>query len=210
MANKIPNSAKIYKHVIVDASKIYDQVEIGDFSVVRCSILENNVRIDRYNQILNSSLGAFSYTGKNATVLHAKIGKFCSISWNSTLGGADHDYRRVCQHAILYDPRMHENMSNFVPLYDRYKEKLILGHDVWVGCGAFVKRGVKIGNGAVVGANSVVTKDVPSYAIVAGNPARILKYRFGIDKQQYLEDLRWWDWPKEKIRERINELSDIL
>ena len=85
--------------------------------------------------------------------------------------------------------------------YQGSKGDIEIGHDVWIAHGATILSGVKIGHGAVVGAMSVVTKDIPPYAIVGGNPARILKYRF--DKQQIakLLQIEWWGWSEAKIFE---------
>jgi virginiamycin A acetyltransferase len=207
MSNSIDNTVKIYNRTTIVNSSILSDSSIGDFTkVVNCRI-DNNVRIDRNNHLDSSEVGSFSYTGKNTTILHAQIGKFCSISWNVTVGGADHDYTRICQHSILYNSKEFFNDIDLIETYDRYKEEVVIGHDVWIGASAFVKRGVRIGNGAVIGANSVVTTDVPRYAIVAGSPARIIKYRFGLEDIQKIDDLNWWNWPIEKIKREITFLS---
>ena len=79
--------------------------------------------------------------------------------------------------------------------------QIIIGHDVWIGRGAIIMGGVRIGNGAVVAANAVVTKDVEPYAIVGGNPAAIIKYRFDRQTIEAMQQIRWWDWPEERIVE---------
>ena len=87
------------------------------------------------------------------------------------------------------------------------KGDIVVGNDVWIGWGATVLSGVTIGNGAVVAANATVTRDVRPYAIVAGNPAREVRRRFGDDEVARLERLAWWDWPLEAIVERIALLN---
>ncbi|WP_352629335.1 CatB-related O-acetyltransferase [Mesorhizobium sp. M0496] len=84
--------------------------------------------------------------------------------------------------------------------YLRTKGPIVIGNDVWVGARATIMSGVTIGDGAVVAACSVVTKDVPPYAIVAGNPARVIKYRFSEDTIAAMLKIRWWDWPIERIK----------
>jgi len=82
-----------------------------------------------------------------------------------------------------------------------------IGNDVWIGKGATILSGVTIGNGAVIGAETVVSEDVPPYAVVVGNPGRIIKYRFSKDKIKELLKIKWWDWSEEKIRENIDWLT---
>jgi acetyltransferase-like isoleucine patch superfamily enzyme len=82
----------------------------------------------------------------------------------------------------------------------------VIGNDVWLGDGSTILSGVRIGDGAVVGARAVVVKHVPPYAIVAGNPARIVRYRFERTQIEALSALKWWDWPESKIRENMDAL----
>ncbi|WP_313901695.1 CatB-related O-acetyltransferase [Aliiglaciecola sp. M165] len=138
----------------------------------------------------------------------ANVGAFCSISWNVTIGGANHDYNRVTQHSLLYDPSK-GFLGDREPMYDRYSRGLEIGNDVWIGCGAVVLRGVSIGNGAVIGANSVVTRDVPDYAIVAGNPARVIKYRFEHAIIDMLLKMKWWEWSYDKIKSNLDFLASF-
>jgi acetyltransferase-like isoleucine patch superfamily enzyme len=83
---------------------------------------------------------------------------------------------------------------------------VVIGNDVWLGDRCTILSGVSIGNGAVVAANATVTKDVPPYAVVAGNPARIVKMRFDEAEIAKLQALRWWDWDEQRIRERVQTL----
>ena len=83
------------------------------------------------------------------------------------------------------------------------KGDIVIGHDVWVGNGATIVSGVTVGDGAVIAARSVVTKDIPPYAIVGGNPAKIIKMRFPEEVVDTLREIQWWDWPELAIREHI-------
>lgn len=87
---------------------------------------------------------------------------------------------------------------------------IVLGNDVWVGYGALIRSGVTIGNGAVVGMGAVVTKDVPAYGIVAGNPAKLVRYRFDQEMIDRLQKLAWWHWPEEKIRQAASILCQPM
>lgn len=97
----------------------------------------------------------------------------------------------------------------------RRKNKLTIGNDVWIGMNAFIFSGITIGDGAVVAAGAVVTENVPSYAIVGGNPAKIIRYRFDQETIQKLIGIAWWNWPEEKIKSAMplilsNELNSFI
>ena len=87
------------------------------------------------------------------------------------------------------------------------KGNTVIGNDVWLGYRSTILPGVTIGDGAIIGMGSVVTKDVPPYSIVGGNPAKVIKLRFEPDEIETLLELSWWDWPLEKITENINYLT---
>ncbi len=126
-------------------------------------------------------------------IYNLNIGRYCSLANNITfMIDLNHDYRRVCQGRITGVPYKR-------PDFCKRKGQIIIMNDVWIGESATVLGGVTIGNGAVVAANSVVTKDVPSYAIVAGNPARIVGYRFEEEQISALNTIRWWNWAEEKV-----------
>lgn len=87
--------------------------------------------------------------------------------------------------------------------------QIIIGNDVWIGADVIIMGGVHIGNGAVIGAGAVVAKDIPPYAIVVGNPARVIKYRFDDDTIRKLQEMKWWFWPENKIKNSIKYMGDI-
>lgn len=127
-----------------------------------------------------------------------KIGRFCSIAGGATiLLGGEHRYDWVTTYpfnVVCGETRRFQG-------HPRSKGPVIIGNDVWIGLGAMILSGVTIGDGAVVAARSQVTKSVPPYAIVAGNPAQILRHRFNEDQVAALLQIRWWEWPIERIRE---------
>lgn len=197
--NFIDQTAKVYRDVTIKNSNIMANSSIGDFSKVENSTLREYVRIDRNNYVWESNLGKHSYTGKNVHIIAADIGNFVSLSWNVTIGGANHDYSRVTTHSFLYNEYDCLKPSNEKG-YGRFQEKCIVKNDVWIAAGAIVLRGVTIGDGAVIGAGAVVTKDVPDYAIVAGVPATIIGYRFEEEAIKLLKKIKWWCWDDEKIK----------
>lgn len=211
---------KVYKLSRVRDTVINESSSVGDSSKVDMSNLSSYVRIDRFNHIYQSSIGNHSYTGQGTVIMHTKVGKFTSISWGVTIGPANHDYERVTNHSFLYNTYDGLRDNDEIP-YNRFQAECTIGNDVWIGTNATILRDVAIGDGAVVGANSVVTKDVPPYAIVAGVPARVIKYRFTKEIINKLMELKWWNLSDEIIRsnfdvfkskpdiETLNQLTQI-
>ena len=136
------------------------------------------------------------------------IGNYCSIGSGATFmmgGNQGHRADWVSTFPFNFQANIFEHASNaYLKAGDT-----ILGHDVWVGSEAMIMAGITIGDGAIIGSRAVVTKDVPPYAIVGGNPAKILKYRFDEEKIQILLDLQWWHWSEEKIKSSMNLLCSI-
>lgn len=197
---KIDESVKIYQGATVKESSIEADCTIGDYSKVEYSDLEDKVRIDRNNYIHNTRMGRHSYTGSNTKIISAEIGRFAAISWNVTIGGGEHDYTRITNHSFLYDDYSHLRPEGVEQAYNRLEKPCRISNDVWIASNVVILRGVTVGDGAVIAAGAVVTKDVPPYAIVAGSPAKVIKYRFGEKKIQDLLDLKWWNWSDEQIR----------
>ena len=197
----------IYAGARIQRSQVAERCVVGNFSRVDESQLEEAVRIDRNNHLYRCQIGRHSYTGMNTVAMAAHIGRFCSIAWGVTIGGANHDYRRVAQHSFLYNK--HDHLRPVPqPAYDRFSDPLTIGSDVWVGAHAVICRNVSIGHGVVVGAQAVVTRDIPDYAVVAGAPARILRYRFAPEIIELLLNIQWWNWTSEQIRAHYSILSE--
>lgn len=144
----------------------------------------------------NSEVGDYSGVAWGAMVWSARIGKFCSIGSRSIIGGGEHTIRWPSTSLLFYSKERSMGSYGFSfaerDLFDG-EDPAILGHDVWVGAHAIVANKVKIGNGAVVAAGSVVVSDVPAYAVVGGNPARLIRFRFEDEVIAELQALAWWD-----------------
>ena len=129
-----------------------------------------------------------------------QVGAFCSIGPQVKVhGGGEHRTDRASTfplNAMLFDPQKRNRFD------DVDSGPTVIGNDVWIGMGATVLAGVRVGDGAVIGARAVVTKDVPDFAVVAGNPARVLRQRFEADVRERLAAVRWWDWPDADIQAR--------
>lgn len=206
--SKVDKSSKIYYKANVIDSTIGANSTIGDFTKIQNSNLSNNIVIDKNNYIDSSNIDMYTYTGKNTYIIHSNLGKYNSISWNVTIGGANHDYKRMTQHSFVYNNWSNLRSQNEEISYNRFKDSLEIGNDVWIATGAVITRGVTIGDGAVIGANAVVTKDVPPYAIAVGNPAKVIKYRFDEETINLMQKLKWWDWDTNKIRKNYSLLSN--
>lgn len=203
----VSDDTRIYKNAKISSSKIGPDCTIGDNAHILDSELIESNRINRRGQVINSRMDFASHINHNTTIRDTNIGKFCSISWNVTIGGTDHNYLSASTFNPFWWNEFFDNPEGVRSFkYPRCE----IGNDVWIASGANILRKVKIGDGAVIGAGAVVTKDVPSYAIVAGVPARVQKYRFSEDFIKKLLKIRWWDWPKEVIRENVRLLHEDL
>jgi virginiamycin A acetyltransferase len=135
------------------------------------------------------------------------IGKFCQIASDVTfiMNGANHLTDAVSTFPFAIFGHGWENAMEGKSYPSR--GNTIIGNDVWIGYGATIMAGVTIGDGAIIATKSVITKDVPPYTIVGGNPAREIRKRFSEEEIDRLLELRWWDWPVEKITENLGMLT---
>ncbi|BBJ00397.1 acetyltransferase [Ferrigenium kumadai] len=128
------------------------------------------------------------------------IGKHCSIAKDvSILLGGEHRTDWVTTYPFNKFFREVDGITG----YPHSKGDVSIGNDVWIGMGATILSGVTIGDGAVIASHSLVTRDVPPYAIAGGNPARVIRSRFPVDVVRKLQVIAWWDWPIEKIEEGV-------
>ena len=138
------------------------------------------------------------------------IGKFCSIACGATFifNSANHKQSALSTYTfpLLYE-EWQLKKEDVASAWDN-KGDIVIGNDVWIGYEATILSGVTIGDGAIIGAKAVVTKDVPPYSVVGGVPAKKIKQRFDAETIQKLQQLKWWDWPDEKIRQAIPYLKN--
>ena len=185
---------------------------------VRGSRIDKRARINYGSNVVNSTMGRYSYCGYDSWIIEADIGSFCSISNNVRIGGPAHSVNWVSSSPVFCNGK---NMfgKNFGDNRFEPFTRTTIGNDVWIGECAMIKAGVKIGNGAVIGMGSVVTKDVGDYEIWAGNPAKFIRKRFDDETIRQLTATKWWDKPDEWIEKNaanfplpekfIKEISDI-
>lgn len=167
------------------------------------------IEIGKNNSLDNTIVGDFSYTGKDCMFQNVKIGKFANIAAAVRIGATDHPMTRATLHHFTYRKRMYgfSDKDDETFFEDRARRVTTIGHDTWIGHGALIKPGLTIGHGSVIGQGSVVTKNIPDYAIVAGNPAKIVRYRFEEEIIQKLLSIKWWDWSYETIKARSEDFS---
>ncbi len=203
----------------VDRDAILRDVDVRRFLTPVEGMRYIETAINNWDQLKykssNVEVGAFTY-GIPYVGIYKKdekisIGKFCSIAGGVRIcaGGEHHHDWGTTYPFVTYFPEFSD-----IKEHPTSKGDVFIGNDVWLGYGATILSGVTIGDGAVVGTNAVVTKDVPPYAIVAGNPARIVKYRFDHETIDKFMQMRWWDWDYEHIYAAIpllqNEQIDNL
>lgn len=153
------------------------------------------------SDIRHSIIGDYSSIGRYTKITHTEIGKYCALSWDITINAVEHPWNHLTVHSFPYVPLEH---NSFVTKRIQKHKKVIIKNDVWIGANSVIMPGVTIGNGVIIGATSVVTKDIPDYAIVVGVPAKIIKYRFSEDIIKRLLQLKWWDLDSKIIKEHIN------
>lgn len=149
------------------------------------------------------SIGRYTYGGAQFKIWSAAerihVGAFCSFAEEVKIfGGGEHRLDWVTTHPLRIAFNSPGAGQDGHP---HSKGRTVIGNDVWIGHGAMVLSGVTIGDGACIGAGAVVAKDVPAYAVVAGNPGRIVRMRFDQQQIAALMQIRWWDWPIEQIRQ---------
>jgi phosphonate metabolism protein (transferase hexapeptide repeat family) len=155
-------------------------------------------------------MGDYSYVVHDAQIIYATIGKFCSIASHTRINPGNHPLERVALNHFTYRASAYGLGPDEAGFFDwRRSFRVTLGHDVWLGHGAIVLPGVSIGSGAAIGAGSVVTKDVPPFAVVVGNPGRLLRFRFPQEIRDSLLRIAWWDWPRERLAAALADIRTL-
>lgn len=165
-------------------------IEVGDYTIYNDFV--NDPRQFERNNVL------YHYPVNHERL---RIGKFCSIACGAKFlfNCANHSLRSLSTYTFpLFYDEWGLDKADVTSAWDN-KGDIVIGNDVWIGFEAVIMAGVHIGNGAIIGARAVVTKDVAPYTIVGGVPARAIRKRFDDATISRLESLRWWDWPKERI-----------
>lgn len=165
------------------------------------SIIHPNVHMLENSIVNDSKINSYTYIGKNCLIQNTSIGKFCSIANDVLIGLGKHPIDHFSTSTLFYrkNNTLKIELINRNLEFEEYKT-INIGNDVWIGARAIIMDGVKIGDGAIIATNAVVVKDVPPYAIVGGVPAKIIKYRFSMEKIEELQEQKWWEWDLEEIK----------
>jgi phosphonate metabolism protein (transferase hexapeptide repeat family) len=161
--------------------------------------------------VVKSTIDDFSYVMEHCSVIYTSIGKFANIASMVRMNPGFHPMERPTLHHFTYRAKMYGFKEHDDDEFFHWRElqRVTIGHDTWIGHGSVIMPGVTIGNGAVIGSLSVVTKDVAPYEIVAGVPAKRLRFRFPKKIVDALQQIAWWNWPHALIKERFEDFKDL-
>ena len=185
---------------VIAKTAVITNVDFGPFTEVgdQCSIME-------------SSIDAYSYVMDRSSVIYSRIGRFVNVASDVRINPGNHPMEWVSQHHFMYRRRRYGFAeTDDTTFFDwRRRQQVRIGHDVWIGHNATIMPGIDIGNGAVIGSGSVVTKNVDAYSIVAGNPARHIRYRFPKDICAAIEQTGWFFWDHATLQKRLDDFRDV-
>lgn len=177
-------------------------------SVLRDCVLGQFTDVAERCLLAECSLGDYSHIERHVEAIYTDIGKFCAIAADVRINALNHPMERVSQHKITYRPNEYFLFAKMDKDFreTRKNTRVEIGHDVWIGHGAIIMPGIFIGHGAVVAAGAVVTKDVEPFAIVAGVPAKRIKWRFKKSIRERIIALAWWDWSHDRLAMAVDDM----
>ena len=178
-----------------------DGTQLKSLDIGKDFIFESPVRIGKNTIIAaNVRMGKYSYISSGSIYSNTTIGRYCSIAVNVIIGADEHPIDWLSTSPVQYK---NDEFFSFSAGQKRELKsdelKTMIGNDVWIGANACIKRGVNVGDGSIIGAGSVVTKDVPPYAIVGGIPAKVIRYRFSEETIRQLVELAWWNRERKEL-----------
>lgn len=176
-------------------------------SIKNCNI-DKSSKVYSGSQIVNSSMNKYSYVANFCCIIHTQIGSFCSVADNCIIGGSSHPIDWVSTSPVFYNGK-NPLKKNFVKHQYIPTIKTIIGNDVWIGSNCLIKAGITIGDGAIVGMGSVVTKNIKPYTVVCGNPAKQIRKRFDDQVISKLLSIKWWEFNDEMLYKNAKYFDSV-
>jgi acetyltransferase-like isoleucine patch superfamily enzyme len=201
---------KLIRSKILEYKYKEKNLKIGYLSVTNnCSFGEHNT-IYNHVSMNEVQLSDYTYVANGTTISKTTIGKFCSIGPDCKIGLGKHPTKDfVSTHPIFFSTLKQAQITFAEKNYFEEFENIEIGNDVWMGANVIVVDGIKIGDGAIIAAGSVVTKDILAYAIVGGVPAKTIRYRFEKEEIEKLLELRWWNKDMDYLRDNFMKFHDV-
>ncbi len=193
-----------------DTPRLSEAPTVHETALVLGSTLGAWTEIGAHSRVAESALGDYSYITRHCDVVWTTIGKFCSIADFVRVNPGNHPTWRACQHHSVYRAAAYglgEDDHDFFAW--RKEDWVAIGHDVWIGHGATLLPGVRVGDGAVIAAGAVVSKPVGPYEIWGGVPARLIKRRFSEAQGAALQEIAWWDWPRDAFKAALRDFRAL-
>lgn len=203
---------KLYYSIILRRQNVW----VSPYSFFNSNtVFEGYNKIHKGSSVSYSFIGRNTYIGANSDLHNCKIGRFCSIATNIKVVANTHPSFGFVSTSPSFFSTLLQNGQTFVE-QNKFEEHLtidgynvIVGNDVWIGTNVIMKGGVTIGDGAIIAMGSVVTKDVPPYAIVGGVPAKVIKYRFSEEQIAFLQEIKWWDKSDSWLQSHADDFKNI-
>ena len=199
----------------MNPEKIYPRTGVRETVYLKNVVTNPNIQIGEYTMYNDFVHDPRQFEKNNVLYQYPingdslRIGKFCSIACGAKFlfASANHTQASVSTYPFpIFFEEWDLDIGDVTSAWD-HKGDIVIGNDVWIGYEAVVMAGVTIGDGAIIGARAVVTKDVPPYTIVGGVPARKIRRRFSDNVIARLLELKWWDWPAEQIQRNIKNIQ---
>lgn len=175
-------------------------LKVARGAAIRDTTVHATSRVHAGSTVVGCHLDRHSFVGYDCILLNVDVGPFCSLASHIRIGGVAHP-----AHFVSTSPVFLSHKDSVKAKFARHEYlpnvRTQIGADVWIGDGAYVKAGVHVGHGAIIGMGAVVTRDVPPYAVVAGNPARVIRHRFDALVVDALLRSEWWTWTDARLKE---------
>ena len=191
--------------------KLSETPTIHPSCVIRKSRIGSWTSLGKDTRLNEVTFDDYSYTAGNVSIAYATVGKFCSIANSTRINPGNHPQWRVTQNHCTYRRLQYgfDTVEDEDFFQWRRDHHCNIGHDVWMGHGAIIMPGVKIGIGAIIGSGAIVTKDIGDYEVAVGVPAKVIKRRFPEIISEKLLSIAWWDWDRATLEARFDDLLEV-